>query len=54
MNRDNKRIIKLFVFIISLFVLIIVYLTYFNLFDAWKLKEHPNNFRNTIEQDIEI
>lgn len=54
MNRDRKRIIKLFVFIISLFLLVIVYLTFFNLYDAKRIKQHPNNFRNTMEQDVEI
>lgn len=54
MDRDKKRIMKLFIFIISLFIMIICYLTYFNIFQASEIKEHPNNFRNTMEQDIEI
>lgn len=46
MDREIKRIIKMLIFFTSLFVIIIVYLTVFQLFKADDIKNHKYNHRN--------
>ena len=51
MNLESKRIIRVLVFISALFISLILYLSYFQLFKAEKILENPFNKRNFIGQE---
>ena len=50
-NKDNKRILLLLVFLIILLLSPIVYLTYFTIFEANNIVDHPANRRANLKEN---
>ena len=48
--KENRKILILLVFLIVLFMSLILYLSYFTIFEAADLKDHPANRRDAMEQ----
>lgn len=51
MNLESKRIIKVLVFLSALFISLILYLSYFQIFKSEKVLEHSFNKRNWIGEE---
>lgn len=52
MDKYNKKILLSFTLILSVFFLIIIYLTYFQLFEARKIANNPYNRRNRTDDEF--
>ncbi len=51
-NVKNKKMIILLIIILIMFLSVILYLTYFQLFKSNKLANHPYNMRNWVDENL--